>query len=437
MSILPSLSDKPIAVFGLARSGLAVVRALAAKTRIIAWDDNAASREEAQKLGAELAPLTEENLKDCAFLVLAPGVPLHFPKPHPVVLEARAAGIEIICDIELLHRTGHGRRTIGITGTNGKSTTTALIQHILKQSGRDSAMGGNIGKAVFDLAMPGPDGVFVFELSSFQIDLCPGFRPDIGVLLNITPDHLDRHGTMENYAAIKAKIFEGEGAAIIGSDDDYCRDIIRRVEADGRRKIIPFSVRDDFLKKIMEKAALKGEHNYQNALAAWHACREIGLSEDEVAAGLQSFPGLPHRQFPVRRIDRAEYINDSKATNAESAAKALGSYRHIYWIAGGRAKDGGLSGLESYAGKIRHAFLIGEAAEDFAIWCAKNKIAHTVSFTMDKAVSSAHDMAQKSGEDSTVLLSPACSSYDQYKDFEARGDDFARLVGELKERAAA
>lgn len=420
-----------MAVFGLARSGLAALGALkSAGADVVAWDDSSKAREKAGKLGARLEVLAQKNLKECAFLVLAPGVPLHFPEPHPVVQAARTAGTEIICDMELFHRLGHRRRTVGITGTNGKSTTTALVQHILKSSGYAAVMGGNIGLPVFDLPMPPENGVFVFELSSYQLDLCPTYRPDIAILLNITPDHLDRHGTMEKYAAVKEKIFEGPGVAVIGTDDDYCRAAYERVKKAGQRKTISFSVRDGSLKEAMKESSLKGEHNYQNALAAAAVCREMGVAEDKICAGLRSFAGLPHRQFPVRAIGGVVYINDSKATNAESASKALLSYENIYWIAGGRPKEGGLAGLESLAEKVRKGFLIGEATEEFALWMEANRVPYEKSGTLAVAVTQAHDAAQKR-KSGVVLLSPACASFDQFSSYEERGDVFTRLVNEI------
>jgi UDP-N-acetylmuramoylalanine--D-glutamate ligase len=432
-----TLNGNPVAVFGLARSGLSTIRALQkAGVKIIAWDDNEKSRAEAKKLGAEIQELNESNLKSCAFLVLAPGVPLHFPEPHVVVQAATKAGIEIICDIELFNRLNHGRKTVGVTGTNGKSTTTALIHHILKSAGVDAVMGGNIGLPVFDLPVPGKDGVFVLELSSYQLDLCPTFRPDIAVLLNITPDHLDRHGTMENYAATKEKIFEGPGGAVIGGDDEYCRKIQARVKEKNERTVTAFSVKETFLQRAMQDSLLKGQHNYQNALAAFLACKALNVSEAEIIKGLKSFPGLPHRQFPVRTMNGVLYINDSKATNSVAAARALHSYDNIYWIVGGRAKEGGLSGLEPLMKRVRKCFLIGESADNFSAWMTKNKIAFSLSKTLDVALREAHSAAQKQKK-GVVLLAPACASFDQFSSYEERGDVFTKLVNDLKESAAA
>jgi UDP-N-acetylmuramoylalanine--D-glutamate ligase len=443
------LNNKPAAVFGLARSGLAAVRALrGAGVEVCAWDDNEGARAEVAKLGATITELNAEVLKNCACLILSPGVPLYFPAPHPVVMAARTAGVEIISDIELFHRMNPAAKTIGITGTNGKSTTTALITHILQGAGINAVMGGNIGVPVFDLA---PSDIYVLEMSSYQIDLCPTFRPDIAVLLNITPDHLDRHGTMENYAASKERIFgtlslnpsplrereaeqreAGRGVAIISVDDEYSRAIFERTMAKAERTIIPVSVHAPSPQPSPQwgEGVLRGMHNYQNILMAHAVCRELNIGEDDFANGLGSFPGLPHRQFEVRRIGEVAYINDSKATNAEATSKALSAYDDIYWIVGGRPKDGGLKGLEPFTPRIRKAFLIGESENDFAAWMKENIVPYERCGTMDRAIIAAHMSAQKTGT-GTVLLSPACASFDQFKSYEERGDVFAFKVNKL------
>jgi UDP-N-acetylmuramoylalanine--D-glutamate ligase len=430
---LKKLNSRPVAVFGLARSGLSSVRAIVgAGGSVIAWDDDDMARKKAAALGAKIEPLTEENLKGCALLLLAPGVPLHYPKPHDVVVAAKAAGTEVICDIELFSRVYDNIRTIGITGTNGKSTTTALIHHIIKKSGRPTVMGGNIGVPVFDLQIKDKPFV-VLEMSSYQLDLCPTFTPEIAVLMNITPDHIDRHGTMEKYAAAKKRIFTGQGVAIINTDDDNCKRIAQDISMKGNRMVVPLTLKDEKAKEVKENMSLVGDHNLQNALAAYHACHAAALYDQEIYAGLRTFAGLPHRQFPVRVVNNVSYINDSKATNAESAAKALGSFDNIYWIAGGRPKEGGLNGLESFMPRVREAFFIGEAMEDFASWAEKNKVKHKKCSTLDVAVREAH--AAASGN-AVVLLSPACASWDQFSSYEERGDVFAKLVNDLKEAAA-
>lgn len=430
-----TLNGKPAAVFGLGKSGISTIAALTAGgADVVAWDDRAEMHDAAAKAGADLVPLEEQDFTRFSCLVLAPGVPID----HAVAQRAREAGVEIIGDIEILHRSGHGRKTIGVTGTNGKSTTVALIHHILESCGVNAVLGGNIGAPVLTLDVPSADGFFVLELSSFQIDLCPAFRPDISALLNITPDHIDRHGTLEEYAAIKERIMEGPGVAIIGVDHDLSRAVFERTQERGERDVVSVSVDDvSHIEGLSDIATLQGTHNHQNALIAHAVARACGLADADIFAAMRSFPGLPHRQFLVRVINGVAYINDSKATNADATAKALACHKNIYWIVGGRAKDGGLNGLDPYLDKIKSAYLIGEAVDDFADWFQKRNVSFEVANTMDVAVRQAHDQAQKDrgqpGGAGTVLLSPACASYDQFKSFEERGDVFTALVSDLRE----
>ncbi len=461
------LNDKPVAVFGLGLSGLSTVEALCKSgAKVKAWDDKSESRDKAKELGAELVELNEKALSDCACLILAPGVPLHFPEPHPVAEAARTNDLEIICDLEVLHRCGHGCKTIGVTGTNGKSTTTALITHVLKEAGRNVVMGGNIGQAALAMKLPKKDGIIVLEMSSYQLDLCPTFSPDISVLLNITPDHLDRHGTFENYAESKAGIFkydgDGEGLAVISIDDEPCRKIYERLIAFefGKRRTRPISfttetedgvyIEDSVLfdtrnglheerQSLKTLTALRGLHNHQNAAAAYAVCvsKDIGLSVEEIFDGLGSYPGLPHRQKQIRVINGIPYIDDSKATNAEAASKAISAYDRIYWIAGGQAKSDGLEGLQPLLSKIHHAYLIGDAMDEFSAWLDQYSVSYSLCGDMTKAVQEAHKDAQEErgqpGGGGVVLLSPACASWDQYKSFEHRGRHFEELVAALPE----
>ena len=410
----------------------------------------------AKALGATIVDLNSADFSGVGVLVLAPGIPLYFPEPHPVVQRAKLANVEVIGDLEILHRTGHGRRVVGITGTNGKSTTTALTGHILQQAGIDCVVGGNIGDAVLGLDLPGENGVIVLEISSYQMDLSPTFRPDISVLLNITPDHLDRHGTMDDYANAKARIFEGAGVAICGIDDSFSADVFDKVFKLGDRKAVPISVvkeiaggiyakngtlydsTEDEVKEIANLTmmeTLKGVHNHQNICAAYAACRAIGLDADTIIEHIKTYPGLPHRQFLVRTINGVAYINDSKATNAEAASKAIASFNNIYLIAGGRPKAGGLEGLQPLLDRIRHVYLIGEAAEEFGKWCDKNGVASTQCGTIDIATLEAHAAAQNArgepGGAGTVLLSPACASWDQFENYGHRGEAFADIVNTL------
>ncbi|MDB5492604.1 MAG: UDP-N-acetylmuramoylalanine--D-glutamate ligase [Micavibrio sp.] len=444
-----TLKGKPVAVYGLGLSGLATVRALvAAEARVYAWDDDEAKRIEAVKIGSEIDML--ENLGGFAALVLSPGVPLHFPKPHPVVERARRDGVEIIGDVELLHRARLGKKTIGITGTNGKSTTTALIGHILKSSGVNVAVGGNIGTAVLELEAA---DIFLMELSSFQLDLCTSFAPDIAVHISLTPDHLDRHGDMDGYAAAKMRIFNGPGRAVIGIDDEPSRRMAAQVVDEGERDIYTVSVigsvdkgvdvEDGILYDAMTGEAeeivdlkafsnLPGVHNHQNAAVAYAVARLVGLPSGSIVGAMKSYPGLPHRLFTVRTISGVPYINDSKATNADAAGKALASYAHIHWIVGGKPKDGGLSGLENLLPHVKQAYVIGEAAESFSAWLIAHRVMVENCGTLEKAVEAAHRNAQSDGQ-GVVLLSPACASYDQFKSFEHRGEVFTGLVKGLEE----
>lgn len=437
-----ALGGKPVAVFGLGISNLAAIQALvAADAKVHAWDDKDERRIAAQELGAESVDFLSDDVDLGAYgcFLLAPGVPLTH-NPHLLVQKAQAAGCEILCDIEILHRSGHGRRTIGITGTNGKSTTTALIGHILNECGVQAAVGGNIGTAALALEMPPEDGVFVLELSSFQLDLCSRFAPDIAVLLNITPDHLDRHGDMAGYVAAKKRIFRGAGEAVIGTDDAETKAVLEAVTADGARHVIAVSAEDEAVAGL-DVPTLAGRHNRQNMAAALSVARLCGIADEDAIAAIRSFPGLPHRQFLVRKIGAVSYINDSKATNGDAAATALVCYQNIHWILGGKPKATGLHGLEMFAPHIARAYLIGTATHEFAVWCEVNGIDYEVCDTMDRAVATAHKDAQEAALEShearVVLLSPACASFDQFTGFEQRGDVFTALVNDLREAEGA
>jgi UDP-N-acetylmuramoylalanine--D-glutamate ligase len=446
----------PVAVLGLGKSGLATARALAASgVEIAAWDDSATGRAAAAADGIPLVDLADADLGEMQFLVLSPGIPHHFPEPHPIAAKAEAEGCAIIGDIELLYRAQTDARYLGITGTNGKSTTTALVGHILAEAGMPIAVGGNLGTPALTFSALGPDGAYVIEMSSYQLDLIDTLVFDAAVLLNITPDHLDRHGGMEGYIAAKERIFAGQTgdkAAIIGIDSQPCRDIAARLSAQGHARLIPISVseaapggiavEDGILIDDLDGSAdpaldlktierLPGAHNWQNAAAAWAVARVCAIEKPAIEAALKSFPGLAHRQQLVRTIGNIRFVDDSKATNADAAEKALGCYDRIYWIAGGRAKEGGLAALEPFLPRIVHAFLIGEAGPDMAAWLARRAPASVVG-TMDSAVARAYAMARKDGAGGVVLLSPACASFDQYPNFEVRGRHFDSLVAALE-----
>ena len=449
--------DREVAVFGLGRSGLAAARALrAGGARVRAWDDDPAGRARAADAGLAMVDLLAADWRDTAALVLSPGVPLTHPEPHPVVDKARAAGAEVIGDVELFFRATQGRRKPAVSGTNGKSTTTALIGHILKTSGRATEVGGNLGNPALELAPLAPGGDYVIELSSFQIDLTPSLIADVAVLLNITADHLDRHGGLAGYVAVKRRLFTGQDAgnvAVVGVDDDHCRQICDELRAAGRQRVLAVAVgrpvddgvhvRDGQLidaigddgaavLDLSELVNLAGTHNWQNAACAYAAAWALGLTADEIVAGLRTFPGLPHRLERLGHVDGVLFVNDSKATNAAAAARALACFETIYWIAGGRGKAGGIAALAPYFDRIRQAFLIGEAAAEFADTLA-GRVACSVAGELGEAVAAATAAAHADGrKDAVVLLSPACASFDQFADFEARGEAFRDAVGRLR-----
>lgn len=443
---LGNLSGKGMAVFGLARSGLAVVQALkAAGARIYAWDDSLQKR--ANLDPADIADPMSLDWRRITALVLSPGVPLTHPEPHPIVAKAKAAGVPVIGDIELLQQAKGQAKLVGITGTNGKSTTTALIDHLLRTANRSVEVGGNLGRPVLDLNQLGSDGIYVIELSSFQIDLTPSLHCNASVLLNITPDHLDRHGSMAGYIKVKRRIFAEQTAAdtaVVGVDDEACVAIAEELEQrkDGP-KLVPISVTrrldrglyvangklfeggsDQLLANLRDIERLPGAHNWQNAAAAFAVGRALGLDGKTIINGLKNFPGLSHRMELVADIEGIRFINDSKATNADAAAKALGCYDAIYWIVGGKQKAGGIESLRPYFSRIRHAFVIGEAMETFATTMA-GRVPVTRSGSLIRAVADAFAVARAEGRSgAVVLLSPACASYDQFTDFEARGQAF-------------
>ncbi len=451
-------AGREIAVVGLGLSGLATARALqSGGAHVVVWDDKAAARDEAKAAGLTVDDLNSADFMSFAALVLAPGIPLTHREPHWSVRKARAAGIEVIGDIELFFRerarADAKGKVIVITGTNGKSTTTALTAHLLSAAGKRVAFGGNIGKAVLDLEPFADNLTYVLELSSFQIDLTPTLKPDAAALLNITPDHLDRHDTLENYARIKAQVFaqlDSDATAVIGVDDAPCRAIAETLH--GPCAVKRIAVGDAVQTGVWAKdavlveteggqeigratldgiASLRGAHNWQNAAVAYALVRSQGVDADAIQRGLKSFAGLAHCMEQVAKAGAVLFVNDSKATNADAAGKALASFDDIYWILGGKAKDGGLSGLEPFFTKIARAYLIGEAADDFAAQLGGD-VDHVVCETLERAVAQAAEDASRSGTpEPVVLLSPACASYDQFANFALRGDAFRKLVMRL------
>jgi UDP-N-acetylmuramoylalanine--D-glutamate ligase len=453
---LQSLPDRPFAVLGLGASGRAACRALlAAGKPVSAWDDDADVRRREAASGLPIEDPQGRDMAGLEALVLSPGIPHTHPEPHPLVTAARWAGCPVIGDGELFARALPDACSVGITGTNGKSTTTALIGHILNVAGRPCAVGGNLGTPVLDLTPPGKDGVFVLEMSSYQLELTPSLTFAVAVLLNVTPDHLGRHGGMDGYVAAKRMIFRGcrEGpVAIVGVDDPICAGIADELEAEGRWRVIRVSgIRavpggvfaddghlvddtDAMAARVIDLAAapaLPGPHNAQNAAAAVAAVLALGIERAVAARGLASFPGLAHRQERLATLGSLTFVNDSKATNAEAAARALSCYRNIYWIVGGRPKDDDLSAVEPYLSHVRHAYLIGEAEDLFAQRLG-GRLAVTRAGTLAHAVAAAYRQAKADAVgDAVVLLSPACASFDQFRNFEARGDAFRRLVTEI------
>jgi UDP-N-acetylmuramoylalanine--D-glutamate ligase len=458
-----TFAGKSVAVFGLGGSGtIAVQSLLSGGATVAAWDDSEPGRAAAAKAGLPLVDLTTADWLQFATLVLAPGVPLTHPEPHWTVVKAKAAGVEIIGDIEVFarERAAHTPDApfIAITGTNGKSTTTALVAHILRHAGYDVQMGGNIGVAVLQLEPPAARRFHVIEMSSFQIDLTPTLRPTVGVLLNVTPDHLDRHGTIENYAAVKEHLIAGATVATVGVDDPYCVEILKRRVAGGgaavafsaKHKLAPgYSLLDtEIVCADRERLAIKlgnlagistlrGGHNAQNALAAVSAVREalavLGLPANlDWQGALSSFGGLAHRMEEIGNLGPVLFINDSKATNADSTEKALLAFpRDCFWIAGGKPKDGGIEALAPYFPGVTKAYLIGGSSDEFAA-TLNGKVLFEKCGTLDKAVALAtRDATASVSPQPVVLLSPACASYDQYKNFEVRGEAFRALVSAL------
>lgn len=453
-------SGQAVAVLGLGRSGLAAVHALrAGGADVRAWDDSAEARARLEADGVTPVKLTEASLKGASALIVSPGIAHLYPAPHPTIAAAWSAGVPVDNDIGLFFqsfatpewdRFDVAPRVVAVTGSNGKSTTAALIHHILDHAGKVSQLAGNIGRGVLDID-PGADGSFVvLELSSYQTDLARALTPDVAVFTNLTPDHLDRHGGMGGYFAAKRRLF-AEGApdtAVIGVDEAEGRYLanqlatgaadrrVIRVSAGGALSGSGWSVfaRKGFLAEwrpakqiasidLREVKGLPGAHNHQNACAAYAACRSLGLGPKMIEDAFHSFEGLPHRSQLVAEAKGVTVVNDSKATNSESAAKALQAFDHIRWIAGGLGKDGGIQSLTPHLATVRKAYLIGHSARDFALQIGATP--HAICETMERAVAAALSEAEPGD---TVLLAPAAASFDQYPDFEKRGEAFIAAV---------
>jgi UDP-N-acetylmuramoylalanine--D-glutamate ligase len=456
---ITAFAGRKVAIFGLGGSGLASASALlAGGADVVGWDDSADAVLKATSAGIPTADLRDVDWSRISALVLAPGVPLTHPAPHWSAALAHAAAVEVIGDIELFCRERRLRAPraplVAITGTNGKSTTTALVAHLLRSAGREAELGGNIGTAILSLAPPADDRAHVIECSSYQIDLAPTLDPSVAILLNISEDHLDRHGTLAHYAAVKERLVAGvprDGTAVIGVDDDWCAVAADRIERAGKQ-VVRVSVRRPLSDGLYVEAArimraaggsahavaeiagvgsLRGVHNAQNAACAAGAALALGLSPAQIQRGLTSFPGLAHRMEEVGRKGRVLFVNDSKATNADSAAQALACFADIFWIAGGKPKTGGIASLTRFFPRIRKAYLIGEAAPGFAVEL-DGHVPHEAAGTLERATElAARDAAASGLQEPVVLLSPACASFDQYRNFEVRGDRFRELVRAL------
>ncbi len=439
-----------VGVLGMARSGVAAARALrTAGAEVLGWDDRAEAL-------VGIAPGGPQDVAGLAALVASPGVPLTHPAPHPVIAAALAAGVPVICDIDLFCAGVPPGRVVAVTGTNGKSTTTALIHHLLVQAGEDAALGGNIGVPVFDLPAAGR---YVLEVSSYQLDLCSTFHPGIAVWTNLTPDHLDRHGDLDGYIAAKRRIFARQRPddwAIVGVDDAPSAALADALAARTLRVAVGrpvagdgFWVIDGLLHERLDGAerpvgrvdgvaGLRGRHNQQNAALAFATGRVLGKAPELLLAGLASFRGLAHRMEEVARTGPVLWINDSKATNPDSATKSLDSFRNIFWIAGGKPKPGGFADLRPFMRHVRRAFLIGQAAEEIA-GDLGDLVPVSRSGTLERAMAEAGAAALASGCDpAVVLLAPACASFDQFRSFEHRGETFRALAqARLRTEAAA
>jgi UDP-N-acetylmuramoylalanine--D-glutamate ligase len=453
-----TLTGKRVAVVGLGGSGLPTAHALhAADATVVGWDDGEAAREKALVAGVRVENLKNSDWREFDALVLSPGIPLTHPAPHWSVLRAREAGVPITGDVDLFFQERASRcpqaPVLAITGTNGKSTTTALAAHAMRVMGVDVAMGGNIGVSVFDLPLPQPHRHYVIECSSYQIDLAAHLAPTVGVHLNLSEDHLARHGTMENYAAIKKRLVALAGHAVVGVDDLLSARMADELEREGQsvsRISAVHTVHDgvyavgstiwlaregaqDELFDLGGVASLKGAHNAQNVCAVVASLLKLGMDPAKLAEAIRSFPGLAHRMEPVATYRGISFVNDSKATNADAAARALGSYERIYWILGGQAKSDGIDSLNGFFPQIVKSYLVGEAQDRFAT-TLEGQVPYVRAQTVERAVAMAAQDAMADGLDGAcVLLSPACASWDQFASFEARGDAFKRAVSTFLE----
>jgi UDP-N-acetylmuramoylalanine--D-glutamate ligase len=449
-------SGQTLAVFGLGRSGITAALSLqAGGATVLAWDDREEARDSAAEQGVTISDLQTADWNAIEALVLSPGVPHILPEPHWSAALAQKADVPVICDIEIFAREvaavpeENRPKIIAITGTNGKSTTTSLIGHILTACGKDAQIGGNIGRGVLDLDRMHSGSYFVVELSSYQLERTYSLRANAAVYLNLSPDHLDRHGDLQGYAEAKNRIFlnqRKDDAAIIGTDDGNGQDLLCEMKAEKKAKTIPISARRSIgsgvfviggklfctqgkrveeICNLNKAKALEGQHNWQNAAAAFAAVQSLGLKPRDIGKAILSFPGLSHRMETIGKAGKVRFVNDSKATNADAAKQALNSYKEIFWIAGGVAKEGGIEPLQPLFENLKKAYLIGESSTVFARTLSKAGVDYKASGTLEMAVLCAtRDALESKARNPIVLLSPACASFDQFKNFEIRGDAF-------------
>ena len=441
MMIPHNMSGQRIGLLGLGRSGIAAACSLAAAGAVTyAFDDKTQSDIPS---GCTIDNFVWQDWQDWPWdaldaVVISPGIPHLYPQPHPAAATATRLGIPIISEVELALRAESDARLIAITGTNGKSTCTALLGHCLANAGAKVAVGGNIGDAACSLDDSGPNGYIILELSSYQLETTPSLAPDFGVVLNITADHLDRHGGMDGYVAAKKLMVTATrsgGHVILGSDDDYVRDFASTPVAE--TVTIKSVISSDAPTGREASPALNGAHNAQNAAAMATIMRILGYDETVINAGMASFTGLPHRLQPVAQTGHINFINDSKATNGVAAAKALMAFDNIYWIAGGMAKDDGIGAAGEAldragkaAGAVKKAYLIGASADLFATQL-DGKCTTEIHHDLNSATYAAFADAQKATDTAHILLSPAAASFDQFDSFEARGDAFTALAKTL------
>lgn len=465
MITIPGIKGKSFGVFGLGATGVTSADALIASgADVYSYDENAEARARVSNTEYRAEHPIHWPWEELSALVLSPGVPLTHPKPHSVVEKAKSCGVEIIGDIELFARAINAiepskrPKIVAVTGSNGKSTTTALIAHILRETGHRVFEGGNIGQAVLTLEEPQAETYYVLELSSYQLDLVKSLHSTIAVFLNVSPDHLDRHGGMDGYVAAKRRIFRNQTEndyAIIGVDDPVSQTVCTDLTAKQKSDVIPVSAMGtlghgvfvlngelfyNFDHKTSEAgsipdiAPLKGQHNHQNASAAFAVCNRLGVSPPLIMLAMAKFTGLPHRMEKITQIDGVTFINDSKATNAEASVQALASFQNIYWLAGGKAKEGGIEAIVKSLSNVRKAYLFGESGSLFKDQIDK-RVKSGVFRTLEDAIGHAYNDALNSDvSNPVVLLSPAAASFDQYQNFEARGEAFRQMVEQLSLR---